>query len=279
MSELFEQAKTIWDRAQAEAQPVFTVCLVSGGNDSKAAFYAAREIGIPIDAIVFANTRTGIPETAQHVEQWAASVNVPLLVGDAKDTYERYVLENGFIGRGREAHNFAYHLLKAGPLRKAISSVRQRRRGFRVAMITGIRLSESDNRKYFFANKTIRRDGDAPNWFVNLIENWSARDILDYIRDQRAMRNPVADILHHSRECMCGTTQPDEERQEAEQWYPDWGCWLRNLEDRVTQVWPWKWGEEMPEWFKQMRAGQMSMGDEYLPMCQACEARSMVTAK
>ena len=72
---------------------------------------------------------------------------------------------------------------------------------------------------------------------------------------------------------MCGTMQKLEERQEAAYWFPEWGKWLDNLEAKVAQKYPWKWGEqpskETLRLTKQMRA-QM----EFQPLCVNCHNKN-----
>lgn len=272
MTDLLMQSANIVERAVAEYRPRVTVALVSGGDDSLTAFYVSQALNIPVDYIVHVDTRTGIPETRAFVEWWAQSINATMLVGDAGDAYEQYVMRKGFFGRGISAHAMAYHILKAGPLRKVISSIRQKRRDYPVMMLTGIRLDESDNRKYNFAAQTVKRDPAAPNnIFVNLIERWSKQDCKDLLSEVKAPRNPVAKALHRSGECMCGTMQDNEDRQLASILYPGWGKKLDTLEEKAVKKHGWGWCENMPNSIKQRRAGQMPfvMKDGF-EMCRHC---------
>jgi 3'-phosphoadenosine 5'-phosphosulfate sulfotransferase (PAPS reductase)/FAD synthetase len=261
-----DKSRDIVQGALAEYKPAVTVALVSGGTDSLTAYYVARHLQVPVDYIVHIHTGTGIPQTTEFVRKWAREQDAEYIEGSAGTAYQDYVLRKGFFGRGLRAHSYAYHVLKAHPLRKAMSSIRQRRRGFPILMLTGIRLDESENRKYNFAGKTCRPDPAAQsNIFCNLIEHWTKRQCLDYLRSIDAPRNPVADLLHRSGECMCGTMQSDEDRQEAALWYPEWGAWLDRLEAKVCENFPAKWGQETTR-----RAGTAPIE---LGICQGCQLR------
>lgn len=250
-------------------RPSAIVALVSGGNDSLTAYYVAERLQVPIDYIVHVYTGTGIQETRQFVEQWATQVGKPLLLCDAGAAYENYVMRKGFFGRGVKAHAMSYHVLKAQPLRKGIASIRQRRRDYRVLMLTGIRLDESDNRKYNFASQTVRSDpGAQNNIFVNLIEHWSQQDCQKFLTEVNAPRNPVSKALHRSGECMCGTMQSVEDRQLAAILYPQWGRWINDLERRARELHGWGWSENIPSSIKQEKAGQLALPG--FELCRHC---------
>jgi 3'-phosphoadenosine 5'-phosphosulfate sulfotransferase (PAPS reductase)/FAD synthetase len=269
---LLDRSAAIFHEAYQKYDPKLVVALVSGGNDSLTAYYvAAKYLHIKIDAVIHVHTGTGIPETLDFVRGWAAGLKGSQYIErSAGSAFEDYVRRKGFFGVGRQAHPFAYHLLKASPLRKAMSYLRMRRRRFPILMLTGIRLEESVNRKYYFSENTIKPDPAAPNnLFVNLIEHFSARDCLDLLNDVQAPRNPVAALLHGSRECMCGTMQTDEDRAEAEYWYPKWGRWLRELDADVRKSFGYGWGEKTTHLRKRLPCKPT---DE-MGMCQVCQYR------
>jgi 3'-phosphoadenosine 5'-phosphosulfate sulfotransferase (PAPS reductase)/FAD synthetase len=246
-----ELSQQIILRAQQEFNPSLRVALVSGGTDSFTLYYVLKELKIPLDAVIHINTGTGIPETEEFMTAWGASIPEPYLVGSAGDAFEKYVLRKGFFGRGLTAHTYAYHYLKAGPLRKVISSLRKRRRRFSVVMYTGIRLDESKNRQYVFGKQTFKRDPAAPNnIFVNAIEHWTRDECRELLKSVNAPVNPVARALHRSGECMCGTMQSLEDRAVASVFYPHWGAWIDALESRVKNEFPWGWGENVPKGYK-----------------------------
>lgn len=252
------------ERVVKQFQPTHIIATVSGGRDSAAEVEFARELGLKIDVILHCRTGTGIQETTDHVVDYYGNLGPDFVMADAGTAYEDYVMRKGFFGIGRDAHNYAYRILKATPMRKAISRViRQGRRGVRVLLLNGARALESDNRR---ANlKETRPDPASPgNLWVNLIHDWSAADRNRYLDLRSVPINPVAIQLCRSGECMCGTMQNAQIRGEAAAIYPEWGAWLNDLERRAKARHGWGWGETMP---KPVDPRQIDM---FQPLCVGC---------
>lgn len=270
LTEHLAKSKEIVDEALSHYQPKAVVCLVSGGNDSLTAYYVAKILQVPITAIVHIHTGTGVQETTDFVRGWAATQSCEYIEKSAGDAYKNYVKRKGFAGRGLRAHSYMYHILKASPLRKAVSSIRLRRRNFHVLMINGIRLDESKNRMYNFSGKTYRSDPAAPNnIFVNIIEHWTKDQCREFLVEMEAPKNPVYAMLHRSGECMCGTMQSGEDRKMAEFFFPVWGNWLNRLEEEVKETFTYGWGEGLPkERFRTVPS------EDSLGLCFSCEYNS-----
>jgi 3'-phosphoadenosine 5'-phosphosulfate sulfotransferase (PAPS reductase)/FAD synthetase len=248
-------------RVIAEQSPTHIVCTVSGGRDSAAEVELARDMGIKIDLLLHCRTGTGIPQTTEHVVNYYGSLGPNFVMADAGSAYEAYIMRKGFFGVGRQAHNFSYRILKADPLRKAISKeIRQGKRGVRVLLLNGARAAESDNRRKRLPETQL----DKGNLWVNLIHDWTADDRDRYLAQRNVPINPVAVQLCRSGECMCGTMQTQQTRGEAAAIYPEWGAWLNDLEGRVKAKHGWGWGEPMP---KPVDARQIDM---FQPMCVGC---------
>jgi len=269
-----ESSAEIYQRAIAEYQPYAIVLMMSGGNDSLTAYYVAKKLGIKIDFILHINTGTGIAETTEFVRYFAESEGIKYIEASAGDAYENYVLRKGFFGRGHQAHNFSYHLLKHQRLVNSISvNIRQRRRSRPVLLLNGARLQESENRTRRLNGNEIRRDnGKSANIWVNLVHHWTKNECQSFLGECDAKRNPVAELLCRSAECMCGTMQNQAAREEASYWFPKWGKWLDDLENRVTQKFPWGWAQETPKSLAiETQTGQLRLFDYQLqPMCQDC---------
>lgn len=273
MDEKLEQSQMIIRKAIEEIDPYAIVVMFSGGTDSLTAYHVAKYLHVPISGILHINTGTGIPETTQFVRAWAERQPYPFWEAQAGNDYEEYLDRKGFFGRGMEAHNYAWHVLKAGHYRKMISRmIRQRKRNRRVLLINGARRHESENRMFTMKNSIQRENEKSPNYWVNIINEWSGKDCVNFLAEYAIKRNPVSEILCRSGECMCGTMQSFEERQEASFWYPHWGRWLNTLERRIIKKWGWGWGEEMLESIKQERAGQLVLPN-FTPMCSDCLRR------
>lgn len=251
-------------RVTAEFQPTHTILTVSGGRDSAAEVELALEMGIKPDFILHGRTGTGIRQTTEHVVDYYGNLGPDLIIADAGDAYESYVMRKGFFGVGKQAHNFSYHVLKAQPFRKAISKhIRQGRRGIRVMMLNGARALESDNRRLNLPE--TKRDPASPgNLWVNLIHDWSDGDRDQYLRMRGTKINPVAVQLCRSGECMCGTQQSLQARAEAAALYPEWGAWLNDLERRALAKHGWGWGVPMPA------PPDPNQTEMFTPMCMGC---------
>lgn len=272
LPERLEQSRAIWQQAISQyPNPYAVVMMISGGTDSITAEAVARYLHIPVTHIMHGITRTGIPETTRFVRDLAATREPRYIEADAGDAYERYVLRKGFYGRGDKAHEFAYHTLKHQHFASALSqNIRQGKRGRTILLLNGARKQESAARGRKIPD-AIRKEPKSNNVWVSIIHDWTADDRLDLLDLMGVERNPVTVKLCRSGECMCGTTQNQQSREEAAYWYPDWGRWLDDLERRVMCQFPWKWGDDIPRWFSQTQAGQMALpGDDWLPMCHSC---------
>lgn len=249
-------------QAIADYKPTHTVMMVSGGDDSAAAEETARILGVKVDLILHGKTGTGIPETTQHVIDYYGNRGPDFAIADAGDAYERYVMRKGFFGVGKDAHHFAYHIIKADPFRSAISRlIRQRRRGVRVMLLNGARKSESENRKINLKPTRL----DKGNLWVNIIHDWTQGDRDQLIAANCICRNPVSIQLCRSGECWCGTQQDKGARREASVLYPQWGAWIDDLEKRVTRKHGFGWGDPYP------KPRDPRQGDLFEPLCADCE--------
>lgn len=257
-------------RVIADLNPTHTVLTVSGGRDSAAEVAFAMELGLKVDLILHCRTGTGIRQTTEFVVDYYGSLGPDFVMADAGDAYERYVMRKGFFGIGRQAHNYSYRVLKAAPMRTAISrSIRQGRRDIRVMMLNGARALESDNRRLNLAE--TRKDPASPgNLWVNLIHDWSDADRDDYLRLRGIPINPVAKELCRSGECLCGTMQSLQERAQAAAIYPEWGAWIDDLERRAIAKHGWGWGVTMP------RPADPNQTELFTPMCMGCAREAAV---
>ena len=265
--ECLKSSLEIYRQAKLEYPPFATVLMFSGGDDSLTALHIARALGIQVDYVMHVNTRTGIAATTEYVRALVADLEIPYIEMDAGEKYERYVLRKGFFGKGIMAHAYAYHILKKDQFERGLSSIRNRKPGRKILLLNGGRRQEGKNRMVTMVNP-IKADGS--NIWVNIINEWTKIECMDFLHDCRAQRNPVTELLHRSGECMCGTMQSLEARKEAAFWFPEWGTWLDTLEKRVKdQGFWWGWGEGIPHEFSMMKKGQMFL-PSFQPMCIGC---------
>lgn len=265
--ELIEESRQIVTNAINLYNPYKVVLILSGGDDSLLTFEVCKDAGIHIDYIMHGNTRTGLQETSEFVSQLALKSGIPLLVADAGTAYEDYVIRKGFFGRGVSAHGFSYHVLKAGPFRKAISKhIRQSKRNRPILLLNGVRVDESENRADKLGDNVYNVDPAAKNniW-VNVVHWWTTKDRDSYLIDRAVTRNPVAIALGRSGECMCGTMQNQASRIAASTYCPAWGEWIDALERKVIALHGFGWSQSKKKPNKQMKI-------DFQPMCVGCKA-------
>lgn len=242
--------------------PKHIVTMVSGGNDSAACHTLAVELGLPITISIHGRTGCGLKGTQDHVEAHFGQ-DAPLLIADAGTAYEEYVMRKGFFGKGRDAHGFAYRILKAEPFRKVVSAeLRKGKTRVPVLLLNGAFKAESDNRQAHL--RRARSDPGAPmNIWFNLIHDWSPEIRDEYLATRNVPINPVAKALCRSGECMCGTMQTDAERLEAAMLDPEWGKWLDDLDQAGREKHGYGWGQRSVKPSKRQP-------DLFMPMCVDC---------
>jgi 3'-phosphoadenosine 5'-phosphosulfate sulfotransferase (PAPS reductase)/FAD synthetase len=242
--------------------PKHIVTMVSGGNDSAACHALAVELGLPITMSIHGRTGCGLKATQDHVES-VYGTDAPLLIADAGMAYEEYVMRKGFFGKGRDAHGFAYRILKADPFRKVVSAeLRKGKRSVPVLLLNGAYKAESENRKATL--RRARSDPGAPmNVWFNLIHDWTPELRDEYLLTRGVPINPVAKALCRSGECMCGTMQTDAERIEAAMLDPEWGKWLDDLDAAAREKHGFGWGQSIIKPTKKQP-------DFFMPMCVDC---------
>jgi len=258
-------SKDLLDRAIKDYSPYAIVMMLSGGDDSLTSYEVLNEIGVKPDFVIHGITGTGLKETTEFVVQHVEKRGDKLIFANAGDAYEKYVLRKGFFGVGSRAHSFAYHLLKSTHFNRAVSeNIRQRKRGRNVLFINGARRKESNRRKKTMINP-VKKDG--PNIWVNIINEATKKDTLNYLEGNSICRNPVSVKMCKSGECMCGTMQSNEMRVEAGHISPVWKNWIDSLEKEVLKKHPWKWGAKIPNTFSMEKKGQLNL---FRPMCVDC---------
>lgn len=269
MNDLLRHSKEIMDIAISQYQPKAIVMMFSGGDDSLTAYHVARELGYKFDFVIHGNTRTGIEETTEFSRHEVKRCRDMYLEADAGTAYEDYVLRKGFFGKGEDAHNFAYHVLKIAHFRKAVSAnLRKGRRNYPILFVNGARRLESDRRKKTMVSPYKPDPAQENNIWVNIINEWDKPDCISYLEGNGIKRNPVAINLCRSGECMCGTMQTKDDYNEAAIIYPKWGAYMDDLRKRVTEKFPWDWGENINKQHHMQMKGQSTL---FQPMCTGCK--------
>lgn len=213
LDDAITEARLIVESAIAEYQPTAVCGLFSGGNDSTVLMYVCSDY---LTHAVHINTGVGLEGTHQYVRE-VCTLNEWELIEEhpPAKTYEDFVREHGFPGPS--AHLYAYSWLKE----RALRNVRRRfvtKRGERVMFLTGVRVHES--RRRMGTAKEVERDGSvvwvAPILHFTQSEMNAYRDAYPHIP-----RNEVADLLHMSGECLCGSFAKPGEREFLIDWFGD----------------------------------------------------------
>ena len=285
LDQKIEVAIETMDRAIAEHNPSCVFALFSGGHDSLVSSHIAS-LHPRFSAVVHINTGIGIPETREFVYRTCDRFNWELLEYKASENtkadgtpdpqiYEDLVLAQGFPGA--YLHKKMYQRLKERQIDRLVRDHKRVRRD-RILLTTGVRKDESKRRlRNITASGTIDRRGTSV--WVNPIADFTAENCSEYMRRFDLPKNPVKALLCMSGECLCGAFAKKGELEIIEACYPETGRYLRDLEQRVKEKFPWGWDESPPDWWLQYKKGQNfipGLEQEFLPLCHSCIAKEAV---
>lgn len=234
--------------------------LFSGGHDSVCSTHVASQHAAFTGAAHF-DTTIGIEETRQYARGTAARFGWGLTEYQPPVSYREIVLKHGFPGPG--GHAITYARLKERCVDRLVREHKQKRFD-RIALVTGVRLSESVRRMGHV--EPIQRDG-CQLWVAPIL-HWSDDDKLEYMALHGIPRNPVVDTICMSGECLCGAFAKKEELAELEHHYPAVAAEIRSLErDAEAAGVHAKWGTRPPGSRK-----KPSMGGR---LCSDCNAKNL----
>jgi 3'-phosphoadenosine 5'-phosphosulfate sulfotransferase (PAPS reductase)/FAD synthetase len=242
--------------------------MLSGGNDSSTLAHWLAWHGY-VDELLFLNTGIGVKETARFVRRFAEYLDLPLQEWHAPPgAYEQMVttISGGFPGPA--AHSIAYQRLKERPLGEYVA---YRKQGHpftsKVLLFSGIRRIESVKRMKI-VTQAVNADG-AKLWVAPFID-WTMADLAVW-RDQHDIpRNPVADLLHYSGECLCGANASDGELELIARFYPQDATEIFRLQARAERL-----GIARSRWGEHWREPAADTG----PACGDCQMRLAALAE
>lgn len=269
--------------------------------------------------LVYINTKIGIEANRQFVLHYANRY-----FGDDRftecvtpESYEQYCFRHGFPGPS--AHRWMYIRLKERCIKQLVrdstyhmdknvfhavlnelhrfhplvqhflveqilASMRKalEARKERIMFLTGARKQESARRARHV--EPIQRRGR--EIWVSPLADWSKQEVMDAWQRSRLPRNEVADLLHRSKDCLCGAFASKDELEQIKLWFPQEGAYLEDLQRRVMAAgFPWKWGESPPAWWKkgqlawpvqeeqELHAQSPKPDDKgFFPLCSTCHA-------
>jgi 3'-phosphoadenosine 5'-phosphosulfate sulfotransferase (PAPS reductase)/FAD synthetase len=242
--------------------------LFSGGNDSSTLMDLMVRLGVATHAI-HANTTIGIEETRQFVRDRCQDLGVPLLEELPPQSFAELVLEQGFPGPAM--HFKMYQRLKERCLRQARRKLVTNPRKERVLFIAGRRRAESARRSDIPENERV-----GSTIWASPIANWEKSDLEEYREVFGLPRNPVADALGMSGECLCGAFAEVGELDRIRHHHPEVADEIEMLEAQLLakgtvpeEKCMWGWGAYRGD-AKPSKSG---------PLCSSCDFRSDPTKR
>jgi 3'-phosphoadenosine 5'-phosphosulfate sulfotransferase (PAPS reductase)/FAD synthetase len=226
-------------------QIVATALLFSGGNDSTTLAHMMRHRA---SHAIHANTGIGIEETRQFVRDTCQMWGLPLIEKHPPVSYADLVRERGFPGPAM--HWKMYQRLKERGLRQAQRDLVANPRQERVVFIAGRRRDESARR----VDVPLHERVGSAIW-VSPIAEWTKLDLNTYRLLNDVPTNQVADLLHMSGECLCGSFAKASELEEIGYWYPTVRADIEALEVEIAdrpdipkerRKWGWGIDREVP---------------------------------
>lgn len=243
--------------------PVAIFALFSGGDGSLAATHWAMN-NIPGCQVAHINTGIGIPATNQFVRNTCAHEGWPLTEIRAKEDcgqdYDEIVKRHGFPGPA--SHRYMYVQLKERAIEELVRR-QKTKRSDKVMLLTGI-CHDDSQRRSGYGGKEITFNG-AQMWVNHMYwagQSWSYH----YIRQQGIPRNPVAQTLGMSGECLCGAFASPGELAMVRRACPATAARIEALEPKVHACgFPWGWERHPPK----ERDDKLTV-EMFSPMCVNC---------
>lgn len=242
-----------------------TVVLFSGGNDSTTLAHIFRDRATHA---AHANTTIGVERAREFVRETCAAWGLPLLERSGPRTYADLVVESGGFP-GPAMHFRMYQRLKERALREVRRELITNARRERVLFIAGRRRTESARRSVIPAHERI----DSVIWASPLVD-WTAADLAAYRAAYDVPRNPVADALGMSGECLCGAFAEPGEFERIAAIDPDAAEHILAIEHALHAA-----GHEGPRcrWgWGAYRADPDAQPPKTGPLCSSCDARYTV---
>lgn len=243
--------------------PVAIYALLSGGDGSLGATHYYMN-NVPGCQVAHIDTGIGILRTQHFVRNTCEREGYPLTIIRAKEDcgqdYDRIVLKYGFPGPAQ--HNRMYAQLKERAIRELVRRAKTKR-GDKVMLLTGI-CHDDSVRRSGYGDSLITFNG-AQMW-VNALYWAGATWIHHRINNSGLPRNPVAEELGMSGECLCGAFASPGELAIVKRVCPETGARIERLQEqaRFAGVHS-KWEEAPPK----KRDDQLTE-DMFMPMCRGC---------
>jgi 3'-phosphoadenosine 5'-phosphosulfate sulfotransferase (PAPS reductase)/FAD synthetase len=231
------------------------------GNDSSVLLDLMARLGLA-DLAIHVDTTIGIPATRDFVRQRCKDLDVLLHIERPPIPYADLVEAHGFPG---PAHHFKmYQRLKERSLRQARKKLVRHPRQERVLFIAGRRRAESTRRQNVPEHERI----DATIW-ASPLAHWTKAHLEEYRERHAVPRNPVAEKLGMSGECLCGSFAEPGELALIRQHYPDVAAELDSIGERAHAA-----GHPEERCHYGWGAYRASRPSKTGPMCSSCDFRA-----
>lgn len=256
-------------------KPVKIFVGFSGGNDSLTVTKWMMD-NVPGTVALHCNTGIGIEKTREFVRETCRDFGWPYLEVRAKEDcgqdYDELVRERGFPGPNM--HRKMYNRLKERCIDKAVRDSKTKWSD-KVLIATGIRHDESRVRAGY-AGREINVTG-AKVW-VNPLYSWSKQQFSEYRKQHNLPKNPVAEALGMSGECLCGAYASPGEKERVRAIDPEVAARIDSLEKEcLMKGFTWSWEGHPPE--GGFNPDQFSMDfDLEQPMCSSCNKVGLLKA-
>lgn len=254
-----EQSLDILSAALKEHNATHLFGMFSGGHDSLCSTHITSQHPAFTRA-VHINTTIGVEETRRFVRRTAMERQWRLLEYTPPVSYRDIVLEHGFPGPG--GHRFMYIRLKERCIDQLVREHKAKRLD-RIALATGVRLSESSRRMGHV--EAVKRE-KAKLWIAPIL-HWNDDDKLEYMERYDLPRNPVVDRICMSGECLCGAFAKKEELLDLELAFPETAAVIYELQAAAAMLdIHAEWGKRPPGKLSKPTSGGM--------MCASCDTRN-----
>lgn len=273
---LIEEAKSIVDKAFEENDVSHIFLLTSGGNDSIVPLHLFKD-DERVSGAVHIDTGIRVPETEGHVKATCELYGVPLLIYRAQENtksdgtadpqvYEEIVKKYGFPGPSQ--HLIMYSKLKERQVRRLVREHKVGKK--RIMLVTGVRRTESSRRNRNV--QEIQRQGS--QLWVSPVANWSDEDMAVYGAHHNLPKNPVAENLGMSGECLCGAYAKPGELEMIKKYYPETANYIESIERNSGCPWGW---ESKPTAAQSRLMKEVASSRENMPLCTSCISKGKET--
>lgn len=221
----------------SEKQNLPIVVGFSGGKDSLATYLVVEKALESSPPIFFMDTGIELPETVEHIKEFAKSRNVPIIGQEAGDRFWESV---DVFGPPARDFRWCCKVLKLGPAATAIADE-----------MGGETLSFMGQRKLESFQRSIEPRVTENPWVpgqlsANPIQNWNALEVWLYIFQEKAEFNPLYNQGYHRMGCYLCPSSPLAELESLKETHPEFHE---------------KWDSKMREW-----AAKYGFPDEWIEM-------------